>query len=272
MHYLYEYSTFENTEQLNKAVYLHIRNHTDSLNDTDRTTLKMIARYAVKYAGAAHLKAATIAEFIGKSEKTARRIVNKLVNLGILEKHRTVRKVNGGTGANILVIRQASDSLSETNVQSHMSSRKEPENTTDAKAELRKNEKEPSDSIKLIKNNIDDTSSIPANALRSVIPRAIYNAMSPYFNAKEMYKYYGMLLKAKRKFAPNTLIENDPEPYVEAFNGVIFRAKRGTIRNFDGYLYASFARAASEVSRRAMMTDSEEKSRILFYNWLEEGA
>ncbi|MDI3412503.1 helix-turn-helix domain-containing protein [Bacillus sonorensis] len=63
-----------------------------------------MARYAVKFAGAAHLKAETLADLIGKSVKTARRVVNKLASLSIVQKVATTRKINGGKGANIIVI------------------------------------------------------------------------------------------------------------------------------------------------------------------------
>ncbi|MDA1477488.1 helix-turn-helix domain-containing protein [Bacillus changyiensis] len=96
MHYLAEHQTFDSTAKLNAAVYEHIKRNTYELNDTDRLTLKTIARYAVKIAGAAHLKADTLANLIGKSVKTARRVVNKLAFLSIIKKIATTRKINGG--------------------------------------------------------------------------------------------------------------------------------------------------------------------------------
>ncbi len=146
MHYLAEHSTFDSTAQLNAAVYEHIRNHTYELNETDRKALKMIARYCVKFAGACHLKASTISELIDRSEKTARRIVNKLAELGIIEKVATTRKVNGGKGANIIRILPA-------DVQSSMSNRASSDKPTESKAEASNSENEPSNSIKPIKRN-----------------------------------------------------------------------------------------------------------------------
>ncbi|WP_181349374.1 helix-turn-helix domain-containing protein [Thalassobacillus sp. CUG 92003] len=264
MHYLNEFSTFENTAQLNRAIYEHIRNHTYDLNETDRTTLKLIARYAVKYAGAAHLKADSIGKAIGKSVKTARRVLTKLERLGIVKKHATVRKVNGGKGANIIVILPSD--------QSSVSTRADGEKLTESKAEDGRNENEPSDSIKLLKHTINkDTPRVPNNALRSALPSAVYKAMSPFVNSDVLYKYYGLLLKAKRKVAPSTLIENDSAPYVEAFNAVMFKAKRGLIRNIERYLYVAFEKAAAEVARRNAWTDAEEKgeAKLITYDWLE---
>src|SRR5699024_12683992 len=124
-HYLTQYKTFNTTQELNHTVYTHIKRNSPYLNDTVRNTLKAIARYAVKYAGAAHLKAKTIADLIGKSEKTARRSVNKLAELGIIEKIATTRKVNGGKGANIIVIQPINNERENVNDQSTLSSREE---------------------------------------------------------------------------------------------------------------------------------------------------
>lgn len=274
-HYLYEYKTFDSTAELNNAVYLHIRDNTYQLNETDRTTIKMVARYAVKFAGAAHLKAETIANLIGKSVKTARRTINKLVELGIVEKVATTRKVNGGKGANIITILPV-PSLKEMNVispddqaryspndQSTVTNRRVDETATDNKAETRKSGKEPSDSIKQLSTTYLDTNPLPSNALRSALPSAVYSAMSPFFNADEIYKYYGLLLKAKRKTCPNTLIEHDPEPYIEAINAVLFKHKQGIVRNLESYLYVAFEKAAATVARR-----NTEEDGILSYNWL----
>jgi DNA-binding Lrp family transcriptional regulator len=312
MHYLDDYKTFESKAELNNAIYLHIRNNTHVLNETDRAVLKMVARYAVKYYGAAHLKAATIADYVGKSEKTVRRVVNKLVALEIIEKYATLRKINGGKGANILVILPAAESLAEEGVpnsvynsvnkftidanredlteastgasaereaqrdQSILSSREGSENSDNAKAEERYFEEEPSYSIKHLKSTYKDTRSpVPANALRSALPHAIYNAMEPFFNAEEIYKYYGLLLKAKRKVSPNTLIEHDPEPYIETFNAVMLKLKQGKIRNLERYLYVAFEKAAATVARKLNLERSSDSrssdsrnSLSLFSEWL----
>lgn len=275
MHYLFDYKTFNSTEELNKAIYVHIRNNTYDLNETDRTALKLIARYAVKYSGAAHLKAATIAELIGKSEKTARRVINKLAELGIIVKHATLRKINGGKGANIIVIQNPEESVDPNNStksvndQSSVSSREVGESSCNAKAETRNNEKEPSDSINLLKPYLNtETHAVPANALRNSIPESIFNALAPFFNAEEIYRYYGLLLKAKRKYATETVIEQNEEPYVEAINAVVFKLKRNKIRNIAGYMYASFSKAATEISR--LVNASNPESSILTYDWLAE--
>lgn len=285
MHYLNEYSTFKSTKELNTAVYEHIRTNTNELNETARETLKTISRYAVKYAGAAHLKVSTLAELIGKSEKTVRRTLAKLCELGIIEKIATTRKINGGYGANIIVILPVSDSSEGTRYatrdqdryssndcsvtysdQSTMTSRESSEKPTNSNDEVTKFISEPSDFNKRNKSTkeLDTATPVPASALRSALPHAVYNAMAPFCNADEIYRYYGLLLQAKRRICPDTLIEHDPQPYVEAFNAVMFKVKHRKVRNIERYMYVAFERAASEVSRRL----SREEDSVLHYDWI----
>ncbi|MED3230290.1 helix-turn-helix domain-containing protein [Bacillus velezensis] len=245
MHYLAEHQTFDSTAALNTAVYEHIKRNTYDLNDTDRQALKKIARYAVKFSGAAHLKAETLADLIGKSVKTVRRALNKLATLGIVKKIATIRKINGGKGANIIVILPVDD-------QSTMSNRGQAEKPTEAAAEAPKTGNEPSDSIKRSKNqnNVLDTAVIPAEALKGALPDEILNAMSRYFDAEDIYKYYGILLRAKASVDRTIRLEEHAAPFVEAWHATILKAKTHEIRRFDDYLYAGFRKAAWTVKAR----------------------
>jgi len=262
MHYLAEHATFDSKAQLNAAIYEHIRNNTYELNETDRLALKMIARYCVKFYGACHLRASKISELIDRSEKTARRIVNKLAELGIIEKVATLRKVSGGKGANILRILPPNN-----NVQSSVSNRTASETPTESKSELAKNETEPSYFNKQKSINVLDTAVEPT-ALKNVLPSGIYTAMTKYFhNADAIYKFYGILLRAKASVDPNVVIEDNVEPFIEAWNATILKAKQQKIRNMDDYLYASWKQATLTAVRLRTKAQSMASK---FADWLDE--
>jgi hypothetical protein len=266
MHYLAEHQSFSSTQELNSAIYTHIKRNTYELNDTDRLTLKTIARYAVKFAGAAHLKAATLAGLIEKSEKTARRALAKLAELGIVKKIATARKVNGGKGANIIVIQPVEEkpagNVLPSNDQSSLSSRQVGETPTESNAEPTKIVNEPSDSINLLKNkNLKDTS-IPASALKKALPSEMFDAMSIYFNAEDIYKYYGILLRAKRSIHRDLMIEDNPEPFVTTWHNAILKAKQGKIRNLDNYLFGAWQEATSKASREIYAKENH------IYDWI----
>lgn len=244
-HYLSEYETFENKYELNNAIYEHIKRNTHELNETDRVTLKMISRYAVKFAGVAHLKAITIAGLIDKSEKTARRVINKLASLGIVKKIETGRKVSGGKGANIIVIQPLESVENSSSDQSQVSSREVYENAPTPTVEDVKIESEPSDLIKRIKSTKDTLK----GALKDVIPSAVYDNLSPYMNDEELYRYYGILLKAKKNTVEDLYVEECPQPFIESIRAVMFQTKRGNVRNLPAYFYNAMAKASTQACR-----------------------
>ncbi|MED4578996.1 helix-turn-helix domain-containing protein [Bacillus atrophaeus] len=252
MHYLAEHQTFDSTAQLNEAIYEHIKRNTYELNETDRQTLKTIARYAVKFSGAAHLKAETLAGLIEKSVKTARRVLNKLASLNIVKKVATTRKINGGKGANIIVILPVKNGNENANDQSTVSNRGQAEKPTESTAEAPKIENEPSALFKRSKNKntVLDTASVPSDALKGSLPSAIYNAMARYFDAEAIYKYYGILLRAKASVDRAIRLEDHAEPFVEAWHATILKAKTHEIKRFDDYLYTGFRKAAWTVKAR----------------------
>lgn len=269
MHYLSEHQTFASTKSLNNAIYTHIKRNSFELNDTVITTLKMVARYAVKFAGVAHLKASTIANLIGKSEKTARRAIAKLDELGIVKKVSTLRRINGGKGANIIVIQPIPDMKENTvictNDQSTLTSRGVSGKSTVTTVKQGYSGNEPSYSINHFKYiNVLDTA-IRANALKAVIPSQVYNELEPFFNADEIYKYYGVLLRAKRRINRSLIIEDCPSPFVDAITSVLYKIKNGKIRNLENYFYSAFLSATSEASRLLALEDKPDS--VLFYDW-----
>lgn len=259
MHYLEEHATFNGKQSLNKAVYEHIKRNSPDLNETDRSLFKAIARYAVKFPGAAHLKAETLAGFIGKTIKTARRIVNKLSSLGIIEKVPTLRKVNGGKGANIIRILPI-------DVQSSMSSREVAENAPVSREHERNSDNEPSYLIKLLSTTkVLDTATVDSSALKNSLPSPVYKAFSTYFNADDIYEYYGLMLRAKRKINAALLFEDCPEPFVEAIHAVVLKAKRGVVRNLSAYFYSAFESATAQAGRIIGANNNE-----VYYDWLAD--
>lgn len=100
---LKNYAHFTDTEAMDKATNEHVHRNWYKMNKTDRTVLDMIRRYSVKY-GAAHLKHETIAKQVGKSISTIKSVIAKLIDLGILEKVKFIRRVLSGMGANIYSI------------------------------------------------------------------------------------------------------------------------------------------------------------------------
>ncbi|WP_018391866.1 HTH domain-containing protein [Bacillus sp. 37MA] len=136
-------SVFQTAEPLSEtAQKIGLNHHVDQwcslTNATEFRVLWFVSKYAVKYPGTAHLKAATIAEGLEVSTKTVYRALKALANFGAIIKHVTTRPVRGGQGANIYVV----PPVCAANVQPDLSSRKEATKPCESKREAVKTEKE----------------------------------------------------------------------------------------------------------------------------------
>lgn len=108
--YLQGYQTFETIAEMDEAVATHLAQHV--LTKSERTIVLRIAQSALKYPGAANLKAATIAQCVRVSTKTVYRAVKRLMARGIL---RVVArtKMNGIKGANMYQLQHVPSTMSE---------------------------------------------------------------------------------------------------------------------------------------------------------------
>lgn len=230
--------------ELNAVIRAHKKAH--QLTKTESEVLDILSQYSVKEVGRSWLSKSTIAEIVGKSRRTIIRVCNRLESLGIISQR--VRKRQTGDRrqtSNLIVINDSEQSSENGTPECHT-------------------QETP---IKSLNNNtyLDTgaSASVPSNALKGAIPEPIYNAMARYFNADSMYKYYGILLRAKASIDRTVRIESDPEPFIEALNATVLKAKRGIVRNVSNYLFAAFQSATVQVLRRKYANSG------VFYNWLD---
>lgn len=235
MHYLSDYQTFKDTQELNHHVKQHEQAHINELNATDRSILRFIARYSVKYSGASHLKVATIAEAVGKSVRTVNYVLKRLEENRIIKRISRMRRKSGGNGANIIQILPY--------IAEPVAHRQDSDKATEPRRQPSISENEPL--RKQYKNHyVLDT----ARAVKNAIPAPIYDVLSPFYSARELTRLTGVIFRAK---TAKVRIEE----YEEAFKTVILdcirRHKNGAITSLDGYLYTSIRR----LSRRLFLQE-----------------
>ena len=220
MIYLNDYKTFDDVQEMNLHVKQHISRHYYEMNDTEREAIYFISRYSVKYAGASHLKMETIAKAIDRSRSTAKRVITKLIKLGIIERVTTLRAIKGGHGANIYRILPfvSSNEPSKTN------RRGQAEKPTQASAEETDKQDETTN-LKSNSSNTDDSSepiesneSISAEqviheSIANNTPAPIVDLFRPFFYGSELYRYIGLLFKAKHRPHGNVRIESHIDDY-----------------------------------------------------------
>lgn len=131
--YLREHQTFSSVKEMDVAVKDHIYTNFDKLTLVERRILYSLSRHALKYTGACHIKADTLAKEIGVTPKTVYRAIKKLTELRIIEKISNTRK-HGIKGASIYKIVPNKVTLNvptspNINVLSSMSYRQDAQNT-----------------------------------------------------------------------------------------------------------------------------------------------
>jgi len=237
--YLSEYQTFDNVQELN----YHVDQYRQLTIETQFRVLWFVSRYAVKYPGAAHLKAATIANELGVSTKIVYRALKSLAELGAIIKHVTTRPKSGGQGANIYTIQPCD--------QAQMSNHEPAEKPSVATSEQSKTKKETAFPSKHSLKALKDTANmLDSSFLAGKIPTELFNAMSPYLNAEELYNTYGILLRAKASRGRSIRVEDHAKDYIDAFKMAVLLYKQGKIRNFNGYLYSAWQTVTVVIKRR----------------------
>lgn len=247
MHYLSQYQSFDSVQELNHHVKQHTNRRYHDMNETQRQVLQLISQYSVKFAGASHLRIQTIADAIGKSRRTVERAIRVLIDLNVIERLNTTRRVSGGKGANIYRILPCE----ERDVASEVSHCEESAEVTAPKDNAPITEKESANLLSYNSNiHTRDGNDAAKRGLRSAIPTQIYEALTPYFDAKGMYDTYGILLRAKASVDRKITLEEYADDYIDEYYNVIRKYKRGEVRSLNGLLYSAWQRVTAEISRR----------------------
>lgn len=95
-------SNHADKDAVNKTYWYHVDHNCDTLTKTERSILKTLTHYMVKFAGVAYTSRATLANAVGCSVKTVQRAYNKFSKLGIIEIIAAKRQSDMRQTANIL--------------------------------------------------------------------------------------------------------------------------------------------------------------------------
>ncbi|CAM3802497.1 hypothetical protein [Alkalicoccus chagannorensis] len=263
MRHLSEASTFETKADLNAAVADHLRACRAHITDTDYAVLSFVAQHAVKYPGAAQLKADTIASGVDKSNATARRSLRKLAALGVLAKRQLLRPKSGGWGANVYVIQRPA--------QSHDHSHDHSPDSASPRRPKPQPANQPGETTSKATSNkpeyTNDTETpLPAAMLRANMPKAVYKALAPYFDARELYGLAGAVFKAKSRHSNDIIIEHHAAEFTDVLRAAVLRYKAGKVKpgKLQGYVYTAVSRLCTAITVREKLGARE-------YDWLGAG-
>ena len=252
--------TFESVEAMNEAVKFYKKRY--ALNQTDMAILDAISRYACKYTGVCFLSKQGIAEEAGfTSRRTAISACKRMEALGMMKQYET-RRVSGDKrqSANIIVIQPAEfgGDVSEESLEvsatrrddKSTSSTEESQGKVTAGSHTKEALYKTSLQTNTYKETCTETDELLKRGLKTAIPEVIYNAFAPFFDGQTLYEMYGVLLRAKTNVNAMFMVEDYAEEYMNQFFNVIRLYKKGKVKNLASYLYVTWERLSSEISRR----------------------
>lgn len=252
MNYLSDYQTFSSKAELNEAIADHIHRNNFAINETERSVFLMLARYAVKFPGVAHLKTDTIAAAIGKTGRSIRRAIKSLIDLGMIERVAYMREKTGGNGANIYRIVHPSASTRE------QAEKPSPATVEDVPAQNEpitlKNNK-PSNTTDTTNTQLSTENDIIKRGLIAKLPDEIGKTLGVFFDVDTIHRLYGVMLRAKAAVDRTMAFEREESEYNTAIMSVISAWKRGKVRSLDAVLYEATRRTA----RRLWLRDVFEE-------------
>lgn len=283
--YLAEYKTFNDVEEMNTHVIQHIESNFLSLTKSEIKILLKLSQHSLRFTGACHLKADTIATDLNISTKTVWRAMKKLSSLGIVEVITSV-KMNGIKGANIYKILPC-PIMSER----EKSQREINEKLTESKVETKKSNALSFSSFNLLKTS--NTNNINTSA-PAVVNEGKEESNKIEHDPKEfMNEYQGMLydflndlpvqeeIKGEMYKAVLASNVNDIKDFIKAKN-VLFSVLKD-IENgemvvtkslraaFVGAYSKALERSKNRVVIESIMKEIPHKSdKVEFYDWLRE--
>lgn len=279
--YLAEYKTFNNVEEMNTHVIQHIESNFLNLTKSEIKILLKLSQHSLRFTGACHLKADTIAEGLKISRKTVWRGTKKLSELGVIEIIPSV-KMNGIKGANIYKILPCSIMSEREKSQREIS-----ENLTESKDEQNISQDVSFSSFNLLKtcntNNINTNA--PANEMDE---KEVDDDPKEFMNEYQimLYDFLNSLPvqdSIKGELYKAVLASNvtDIKDFVKAKN-VLFNVLKD-IENgemvvtkslraaFVGSYSKALERSKNKVVIESIMKEIPHRSdKVEFYDWLRE--
>ncbi|PMB07704.1 hypothetical protein CEN49_12035, partial [Fischerella thermalis CCMEE 5273] len=89
------YQTMKSAKDVRNAIEAHLSKHI--LTETQLRVLRVLEYRSCTVPGVAMVKYSTIADVVGVVRRTVIRAINRLVKLGIVEKHERIREARGGS-------------------------------------------------------------------------------------------------------------------------------------------------------------------------------
>ncbi|MGE7624818.1 helix-turn-helix domain-containing protein [Viridibacillus sp. NPDC096237] len=258
--------SFKSVEEMNEAIKYHRDQHADTLTPSTRNVLDVLARYSYVYPGVSYRSKKHIAEELEIDIRTVRRACNLLEDLGIIKQYSTKRhKGDKRQSTNAIVILKPSTVEAEVNVLPEcptpfleapaktslrdINNTRDTENadlpTSSAVKELREQERKEEEQA-LLKEGLVEKLPTPLRVL------------SPFFKSSELYRFSGIIFKAKASIDRNIVLEHHESKYKKALLSVMSAYKRGKVECLESVIYTAVKRVSRSIKVKSIMNEAWE--------------
>jgi len=246
---------FATIEQLNantKAIRARLGR---ALGANDRAVLDFIHRHALRFFGVCYATKNTIAEACGISRRTVVRICNRLEALGVIAQYEMKREFgdkrqssNAIVFLTLISAREAFVADSEVPSDNMQEMGDVPPDVTPLSPT-----KTPEKDIKDYTNDTEKEVKLK-RGLVTKLPKALKDALAPFFNSDMLYELTGVVFKAKAAVDRDIKLEDNEQEYYDTILSVINAYKRGKIVNLPGVIYSAIQATTRSISIRQRMS------------------
>lgn len=261
------YANFKNKTEMDEQVTMHLQHIGYKLNKTDHRVLNHLKTHAVRYPGAFQQLLETIAEAVDKSVPTVKRILTKLVGLGIIARKKTRKKNNSRAGATIYQF-QFFSPVNEPKKVIPCNNKKDSSNHCESKVEEIASEHKPFISLnKSFKDtnitDVPDKNKSLKIGLLNKVPQVIANAISPFMDdADEIFEMVGTIFNAKKKVDKSIQIEAHEDEYYKAIVSVFESQKRAARKEKPFNVFAVMYRAIEKLTKSIVCPESKTAPQV----------
>jgi len=252
-----KYRSFDLTAEMDEQIYKYIEVlRIDEQPESVIEVLRFLGRSSLRVTGVSFPKYETIADGINKSMSTVKRAIRTLKQYGMIKAIPTTKKWLGRgksrrKSVNIIVIQPQVNRQNEPATDNEQGATEQAEKVEKQTEPSNYNH---SNSYVLETAETIETAGTAATtakaaevlhaaeAVKNAIPKPIYDALNPFFNAKELQRITGIIFRAKAHRYARIRIEDHADDFKTVLIDCIRRYKKGYIRSLDGYIFRSIKR------------------------------
>ncbi|SFK12148.1 hypothetical protein SAMN04487936_107198 [Halobacillus dabanensis] len=235
---LSEYATFEKQTKMDEQIYEYIQVlRNDEAPESTIEVLLFFGRSSLRVLGVSFAKYQTIGEALNLSKSTVIRAINRLDNYGMIERLPTLKKwgIGGSRKKSVNVIRILS-------MKPQVETIEVTEEVNEGKGSGNEIIPEPSYTNHIQEHVLETGQTDEADFIKNAIPTPIFECLSPFYNARDLYTLTGIIFKAKAKVNRGLRLESHSEALKTVLMDVIRRVKEGKVNRMHSYLFASMKR------------------------------